>query len=302
MRAMTPGRPAERWHPWALEATRVVVALGVSLGVAGLLWSLRPESLTPTIDVVGYPTFVNFNYLPIFWAWRIGIWQIPLVMIAVYALLLRFGPLRRARGNAAEGEPSSAVDAATSEAADQPAGFAIAVAALAVPAGLVCYAVSTLQTLPGGTWTQAGQMAGAAYAAAVGLIAFVVRRVRTSRDSPQGPRYSSVLAGTSAVLAPLVAVGVLVMASHRTIAINPNVSITHWGWLSWWVAVPVALGLLALVATRLKRDADPIVVERIVRTVLLGSVVVLVLTMALPRPWDGSRASTTPRACSVPTC
>ena len=254
---------------------RVLVSLLVSALLGFLVWSLRPTELGDPIDVIGYPTFHNFNYHPIFWTWRVLVWQVPVVFIGTYAVLMRLGPLRRERPPAprAEREPSPRL---------APAAITTWMATLAVPAILVWYAVSLLPDTGGG-WTRAGLLAALGYAVVVVAVALALwaGRVGTRSRAERAP-FTTVLAALSAVLGVLVGTGVLVLASRRTLVVNVDASLTFWPWLPWWLAAVGAGAGLWWVVHGLRGGRDPVEVERWVRTWFLGAVVVLAVTMFLP--------------------
>ena len=87
----TAGEP--RWR----LVLRVALGLGISL-LACLLWWLRtPRTLRAPVDIVGYPTFNNWDYLPVFTAYRLLVYAFPIGAIVVYLLLAWRGPLRAPR-------------------------------------------------------------------------------------------------------------------------------------------------------------------------------------------------------------
>jgi hypothetical protein len=261
----------------ARELLRVVFALLVALVVGALAWSLRPDSLSAPIDVVGYPSFANFNYHPIVWGWRILIWLAPTAGIAAYLAARRFGPLRSLPGSA---EPV----------ADSPAGLTVdrdasptsaLAAALVVPALLVCFAVSSLTVRPLGSVTLTGMVAGVVYPAILLATAAVLGRRSPGYDGP-GEAVAIVAAWSGVVLGP----AVMFVVSQRTLVVTPSGRDTSWSWLPWWLAaLGVALGLV-LVARGAGRGTSALVLERRVRTLLLGAVAAFVVHAALPWPYD----------------
>jgi hypothetical protein len=81
-----------------LTVARFLVAVGVSAVLCVLLYQFAAPSVPVPTDIVGYPTFMNWNserYL--FWRYRLTVYAFPLFAIVGYVLLARFGPLR-ARG------------------------------------------------------------------------------------------------------------------------------------------------------------------------------------------------------------
>ena len=87
------------------------MSLLVSLCCGLLVWSLRPKELGYPIDVIGYPTFHNFNYHPIFWAWRILVWQVPIVALVRTPSDAVRTAAARASARRAEREPGSSARA-----------------------------------------------------------------------------------------------------------------------------------------------------------------------------------------------
>ena len=107
----------------------------------------------------------------------------------------------------------------------------------------------------------------------------------------------------SAVLGPVLAVGVLAWSSHRTIALEVDGSVTHWTWWPWWVALPLALTGLVWVVRRLARRGRPGRARATGPEPGPGR-----RSSCSPSPctcrrrWATSKGSTTRRASSGPTC
>ena len=276
------------WKPGAARsALRFVVALVFSLVLGALVWSLRPGSLSAPVNVVGYPSFANFDYRPILLGWRLVVLVLPVVLVAVYAALWRWGPLRAGRAVPAGRVTDGAAPARPASPPPEALTVGIWAAALAVPGVLVWFAATQARTAPGQTWSRTGLIVALGYAAVVVVLALGLRWVRRRRAAPADDRSVSLtasLAAVSAVLGPVLAVGVLAWSSHRTIALEVDGSVTHWTWWPWWVALPLALTGLVWVVHRLRAGADPVVLERRVRSLLLGPVLVLAVTMYLPPP------------------
>jgi len=88
-----PGRrfaPKDGWR----SVARFLIAVGASALICSLLGRFAAPSLTGPIDIVGYPTFANFNLWPQFWEYRLLVYGLPFFAIVGYVLLARFGPLR----------------------------------------------------------------------------------------------------------------------------------------------------------------------------------------------------------------
>ena len=87
------------------QLLRAAISCALALLGIDLAWHHVPSTLTQRTDVIGYPLYANFNvnrYLDAFYLVAIiG----PLAVIVIYALLARYGPLRR-------GAPSRRADRA----------------------------------------------------------------------------------------------------------------------------------------------------------------------------------------------
>src|SRR5260370_33576028 len=82
-------------EPWERIAARYLIAASASAAVDLLWWLHQTRQLTGPIDVVGHPTFANFDYLPSLVAYRLITYAFPVGVLVVYSLLAWRGPLRR---------------------------------------------------------------------------------------------------------------------------------------------------------------------------------------------------------------
>jgi hypothetical protein len=72
----------------------LLIAVGVSAMLCLVLGQFAAPSLTGPTEIVGYPTFANYNFERSFWIYRLTVYAFPLFAIVGYVLLARFGPLR----------------------------------------------------------------------------------------------------------------------------------------------------------------------------------------------------------------
>jgi hypothetical protein len=97
--ASTFGSTSREWLQWSDDPGRVVArfstAAAASAALCLMLWAMVPRSLSGEIDIVGYPTFANYDHRPAFWAYRLVVYAFPLLLITFYAIIARLGPLRR---------------------------------------------------------------------------------------------------------------------------------------------------------------------------------------------------------------
>ena len=92
---LPPGRRFGLTGGHWLAVARFLVAVGVSAVLCLLLYRFAAPSLPVPTDVVGYPTFINYNSeLYLFWTYRLTVFAFPFFAIVGYVLLARFGPLQ----------------------------------------------------------------------------------------------------------------------------------------------------------------------------------------------------------------
>ena len=73
---------------------RLLVAAASSALIVAVVWASWPTHLVGHVDLVGDPTFTNYNYLPVFLGYRLVTYAFPLGVIAIYILLDWRGPLK----------------------------------------------------------------------------------------------------------------------------------------------------------------------------------------------------------------
>ncbi len=86
--------PQGRERPYRL-GLRFLIALAFAALVAGWWWSRQPRQLDISTDILGYPTFANFDYTRTFTAYRLIVYAVPGLTALGYLVLARWGPLRR---------------------------------------------------------------------------------------------------------------------------------------------------------------------------------------------------------------
>jgi hypothetical protein len=73
----------------AFPALRVAVSAGLAGALTALVWSRLPQSLNVNTDIVGYPTFANFNINRYLWFYWLVALFLPLAAIVIDLLLSR---------------------------------------------------------------------------------------------------------------------------------------------------------------------------------------------------------------------
>src|SRR5262249_25313678 len=86
------------WHVTA-ERRRLIARFAVAVAVSAAIWlalvTLDRPTLPRYIDVIGWPSYYDYNFLPLFWDYRLAVYLVPTLAIVLYAALARWGPLRR---------------------------------------------------------------------------------------------------------------------------------------------------------------------------------------------------------------
>ena len=262
--AAPPGnvRGGTRTGRASLAVGSAAIAFGVSTGLNALLFTdgeLEVES-----DVIGYPTFHDFDsrhYIEIFW---LAAAVFPVVMAASYVLLGRLLPRIFAR----YGNRRAMVGIG--------AAGRIAVPGLAV--GLT--AAVAAGASGGAVWRAVG--AGVVgYGAAVGACAAVLGAVQ--RDLP----FARCLALVNAAAVPLTLLSVAVVSAATEVTVVETGRVEHHAFLPWPVAVVVTAAAVAAMAVLLRRRSrspldDLRRLEYAAVAGFAGSVIVYLVSAELP--------------------
>lgn len=261
--------------------------MGASLVAACLValavWKVSPRGLTPPINIVGYPTFANFDFHPGFLQYRLIVWVVPAVSVAVLAVLWRWGPLaarRPQRRRAASGDALPDVgDTRVARLAPSSARLAWVLPA----AGAIVLAMSSRSAPVDGPVTGAGLGAGLAFTAGVLLVALLVALARRSEQGLLQAWLESVtrVNGPASAVAAVVA---LCVFARSTATVSASGEVRGWAWVPVWAAVALvgaatAWGLWFAIAR-----ASDAVLERRAVMIACGSVLVFMITTALPGP------------------
>lgn len=265
------------------ERLRFLISLSAAGALGAALWLTSPSHMSGHINIVGYPTFSNFAFQRSFLSYRLIVWEFPIVSALVYALLRWRGPLRilgpRTRGRIVMVDPNIA-GRAVGEPVYQ---FTRRVLQLVPPAILVAFAVSSGPAAVGLRVSSVGLLAGVAYIAAIvivsTLVALLVRhRGLASRFTQRG----ETLALVNGFAGVMVSVGGLLYVSRHTLVITTKNERQNWPWFPVWLGAGVFLVVLTWMIWRLAGGWAPSRLERRIRTVLVGSVAVFLLTASIP--------------------
>ncbi len=251
------------------SVARFLIAVSVSAILCALLARYAAPKLTGPTDIIGYPTFANFNFELWFWNYRLTVFAFPVFAIIGYALLTRFGPLKSripwsARRNIELVEP---VPTASVTPEGVPWG---ALARILLPAAVVVAACGSRT----GRIDLLAVATGVFYVA----IAFVAAEMVTRRT--QGQRWRA-LATVNGVGGAIAAVLSLWFVSAHTVVQSAS-SVRTWPWMVWWLP---AFGVVAIgwwSARQLRGGRDPRDVELTLLTVVVGAIALFLAMSVLP--------------------
>ena len=254
-----------RWRT-ILRFVIAVAGAGVSCLV---LRVVAAPTLTGQIDIVGYPTFFDYNFRPSFWSYRLLVYAFPFLAVVGYAGLARFGPLRSHRPRPAP-RPIALTEPAAEVTADAIRPDWGLVPRLLVPAGLVAVAAGART----GHTNVLSVGWGVLYLIAVlGPSELWVRRANTDRW-----RTLSLVNGAGGAVAAVLA---LWFVSAHTVVVSAARPRT-WSWLPWWLAV---LGVAAIAYwswRQYRRGRSARETERTLLTVVVGVIGIFLATSVLP--------------------
>jgi hypothetical protein len=273
--------PARDWRRTALRGLLSVA--GAALIVL-LAWPRGHEQLSGHIDIVGYPTFADFDYLPPFLEYRLLTYVFPAAVIVIYALLAWRGPLRAGprpdRGTMVPLTVPGDVQMGHDDDAALPEPLAlwrpIATAAFVVLAS----AVGSNARFREVSW--AAVASGCVYVLVVVSVAALLAALRRRRAGEGARKLGAFVSMVNAVAIPVVAFGGLWFVSHRTAVVLPSGAMQRSTWLPWWLA---GIGILAtwLWLSRQRRlGRAATITEQRLRVVLIGSALIYVLIAVIP--------------------
>jgi hypothetical protein len=268
---------------------RVLVAVALSALIDSLVWAARSTHLSGHIDIVGYPSFANFDYLPSFLRYRLATYAFPIGVIVIYWLLDRWGPLRSVdRRTASATVPLVVADDAAAEAAASaaPTAPALALARLIPAAVFVALATRTRVPVSLGDVTRMRIAAAAAYIVGVAAVSWVTLVVARRRPNSAWS-YGDCVSAVNAFAGAAVAIGGLWFVSHQTEVLLPSHAIRAWPWIPWWLAVLGILAAWAWATRGLRSGRAPSDIEQRLRVVLLGSAAIYVIVAAIPAQLTG---------------
>lgn len=256
----------------------LLVAGLVTVGAIVLTWG----PLSARTDDIGYPVFTDFNPYKYFRAYYLAVGFFPIAALLLFLALTRVGPrlglaVPGPRGSLRPGAVEEAeLDPPAPVAAQWPWSSAIRIGFVGAVVGLEA-GIATNHSWRGIV------AALIAYPLAVGLGATALRCFAPAWDLPDRLR------AVNAAGAALTILGLAAVSSVTGVRIQSNGSTHHYPWFPLWLALPVALAVVALIVRRLRRAAEG-GAERVERWALLlaaAPAYLVVLIAALPGDLSG---------------
>jgi hypothetical protein len=218
---------------------RLVASACAALSLGILALAALPDRLDVTTDIVGYPTFVDFNIDRLYWAYSIAVLVVPLAGLACYLLLTRvatgrFGPWGRAPTTEAHAQERRPVT-----------GWRVP--AVAAGRTLLLGAVLGLE-LAIGIEAEAETMllVAALYAVSVVLVAYAFT---WGRGVVGVTRTLNVLA------APLAVGGLYLVSDSTRVTVTATGAVHHHPWLPAWLAIGALTAVYAVLLRMLRGSA-----------------------------------------------
>jgi hypothetical protein len=279
-------RPEERYRPVA----RFLLALTASVLVVLIWWSRVPRQLHVTTDILGYPTFTDFNYTRLYTAYRLIVYVIPAITLAVYVVLAWKGPLRRpprlprpviTMSDAAHvAQPELAVPVPDSGRAADGLWTASAVLRLLLPAGVLAIEISTTSR---SGFTGLGLMAGGCYLVLVAATTAFYLAVQPERSESWWQQIRAPVAVINGIAGSVITVlGLWLVSQHTAVHIIADHRTTSWHWLPLWLVTVGAAAVVGYAVWRLRQGLSAAVVEYQLLAAIVGSVLVFLIVSILP--------------------
>lgn len=241
-----------RWPP----ILRLFVAVIIS-GAATLSLALAiPRQLRVATDIVGYPTYANFNIERILDLYYLGILFFPFCTLALF-----LGQTWVGRRLGLIGRPSAAVQVASEVEAPETNQRVMVVGltrALAVGASLGLEVAVVAGATGRNFWLTLAVVALAYSAWLLGIA-----RLRARHD------LTTEIARANALVAPLAVLGLWAVSASTTVTVASDGSVHHYPWLPWWVAILLFGAAFAWIWTRLSAASGEWAVRAVERRTVL---------------------------------
>ena len=260
-------------------AVRIVFALVVGAALSWALWKVFPAHLPAAADVVGYPTWANFNSEGVLRTYDVAVGVFPILVVALF-VGVTFATRRS--GLPAEGSrwrhPFASEDA-TDLSGDFPAWTLAAVPALIVGA-VLGMELGIVGGLTGKRFVAACVAAALAYGVLAVAGPVVLRRARGGRGST-----FPTTSGINVLASPILLLLVSWISSATSVKILSSGASHPYPWFPWWcgVGTMVIVEVVSLRAlARAMRNGTLREIERRSVALLVVPVGLFLLLAALP--------------------
>jgi hypothetical protein len=258
--------------PRLTATVRFAMAVLASAAVTLLIIFLQPRQLSVVTDIVGYPTYRNFNYHRYFWRYYLAVLFFPALATGIYHLIgLRW---REARW------PDAAAPEPAAEPAEAGALFRGLPRVLVVAATL---GVALALFNPRGAeqfWGDVGLVAVSYTTILFGAAVYIGRK--WGRPVPV---VRAILNGLST---SLTVVCIYAASEASRVTVLKDGSVNRYPWMPGWVVIAVALMLLAGLLVRSRQVRDLAAALRLETTAVLfiaGPILIYVGTAGLAPPF-----------------
>ena len=236
-------------------AVRLLASAATAIGLTLVLYVVRPSGLDVRTDIVGYPTFANFDIDRYFWNYGLLVVVLPVLAIALYAALTRLfvgrlGPWRPL--------PAPLLGIERTPSLEGWRTWAVSIGRTLFVGGVVGL---ELAVALGRGW-EVMATSSVAYALVVALVGWVVSTV-SRRD-----RFAVVSALNTLATAFVVA-GLWLLSRSTEVEVAASGDVHSYPWIPAWLAAAAALAVLAVLVVALRRRQGRVAIQGLERTAVL---------------------------------
>ena len=266
--------------PSRARRTRAPLRLCFSVVLSGVvcvaLWQFVPSSLSVTTQIVGTPTFENFDYHRYFDAFDLVAVVFPVITFVLYQLQARFGPLAEARPRAA----LLPLRAAQDEGASAEPGHVFSRAARIGTPALVVWIEVSAGSIATRALSGVGLLAAALYVFGVLAIAALPLPGPLRRVVAGG--YGERLALVNAISAVAVVPLLFFVSSATSVSVASPAHVVAYPWLPLWLAALCTMAIFCWLILRLRGGAAARALEGRLLVVVVGTLLVYLCVAGIP--------------------
>jgi hypothetical protein len=269
-------------------AVRFLLAIAIACAVCELAWRVVvPSTLSLTTDIVGFPTFYNWNPYRYLDSYKIMAYLFPAVAIGAYLLIGLRGPLRT-RERTKPMWPPRVADEVEEPTKAEPQAVRVfwRVGRLLLPGIVLALEIAVARSYAALTWSS---LAPAAAYLAVVLLVGVAASLRQRRLDPTRVRTSITVANIFGALA--VIPGAYLISRSTAVVVRNSHRIVYYYWFPLWLCIvltAVAAGICLVAMLRSQFDLGALRrLEIAVLYVIVGSMLIFIGSASLPGAYGG---------------